>query len=59
MAVRKMAPKSLGSQAPRLLSAVWPWFAPLFLLVCVVTAAGQQRDGAARLLRPPIPCSKP
>ena len=46
-AVRKMGPKSLGSQVPLLLSWVWPWFAPLFLLGCVVTAAGQQRDGTA------------
>jgi TldD protein len=54
-AVRKMGPKSLGSQAPRLLSLVWLWFAPLFLLVCVVTAAGKQRDGAAPAPAPADP----
>jgi TldD protein len=52
--MRKAGPKSLGSQVARLLSSVWPWFAPLFLIVCVVTVAGQKRDGA-RALAPADP----
>jgi TldD protein len=46
-AVRKAGPKSHDSQA-RVVSSIWPWVTPFFLLACAATVAGQQKVGTAR-----------
>ena len=53
-AVPKTGLMSLNAQAARLPSSIWLWVAPLFLLACGATVAGQQRSGAA-----PSPTASP
>ena len=50
-AARRAGPEPHASQA-RVVSSIWPWVTPFFLLACAATVAGQQKAGTAQ---PPTP----